>query len=435
MAFLDSLFASSQPSLFSPAWVGRRKFFFIATCMSFLLFQLLFLANESYIFGILFRANTRIKAFNVLFVDYDQGAIGDSVRSAYSQISGDGFVTLQEHSPSSYASASAIEDAVCRGDFWGAVLVSSGASEQLATTLAGDATEPWDVTTAATAMHVGIRYPIIQQSYISPDIQTLFAAARANYIVGLAGSNISSDLSTITPYLAQPFSFTSHDVAATPPSTNPFYNTATVVFVILMQFFCILAFNGICQGFGIFSGASIRSHLAVRFSYSIIFTLVGSLLTTGYLFAFQDTWGLIAAQFGQTWMLLWLSMHVNWLVLDTAAGFFPIAAVPFFTFTWIIVNMASTVMPFEISPGFYRIGYMWPAHNMLEVLIQIWSGGCYNRLYRTLPVLFSWELVAAVVDLFAQVRRCKTMAQVPADEALTSSSREFDGTPEEKPAA
>ncbi|KAH8666473.1 hypothetical protein BX600DRAFT_461861 [Xylariales sp. PMI_506] len=431
MAILD--FSSEHPSIFAAAFgAPRRKGLLIAICMSFLLFQLLFLANASYIFGILFRASSRIQAFNVLFVDYDGGVIGESIRAAYSNLEGPGFVSLDESSSLLYPSATDVQDAVCRGSYWGAVYVPSGASQQLTTALlSSPAAAAYDPSGAATAVNLGIRYPVVQQGYIEPGFASLFAAARAAFFeIGLDSSSSAVNLTAAASVLADPLDYTTVNLAPTPQGTTPFYNTAVTVFIILMQFFCVLALNGIYLGFGLFGSASIASQLGVRFVYSAIFTFVGSLVTSGYLWAFRESWPVTGSEFGQAWMAIWLGMHVHWLVLDAAAGFLPIAGVPFFTFTWIIVNLASTVMPFEISPGFYRIGYAFPSHHIFELLIQIWSGGCFNRLYRSLPILFVWEIAAAVADIFSQVSRCKKM-QYAHPEDNDMSIGEQAGSPEE----
>ncbi len=47
-----------------------------------------------------------------------------------------------------------------------------------------------------------------------------------------------------------------------------------------------------------------------------------------------------------------------------------------------------------------------PAHEVYVVLTDIWSGGCYPRLYIALPILFAWEVVGLAVGAWGVYRRC-----------------------------
>jgi hypothetical protein len=80
---------------------------------------------------------------------------------------------------------------------------------------------------------------------------------------------------------------------------------------------------------------------------------------------------------------------------------------PFFVLTWVILNVTSTIWPFELAPSFYRWGYALPAHEVWQVLIQIWSGGAVDRLYEALPILFTWEIVFLPLAVVALNFRCK----------------------------
>ena len=45
--------------------------------------------------------------------------------------------------------------------------------------------------------------------------------------------------------------------------------------------------------------------------------------------------------------------------------------------------------------------------------MQIWSGGCNNRLYQALPIMFSWWIIGVPTSVFAMYYRCrKAVAEV-----------------------
>ncbi|KAH6698268.1 hypothetical protein BKA61DRAFT_637049 [Leptodontidium sp. MPI-SDFR-AT-0119] len=366
--------------------------------------QILFLANLCYLYGALWKSDHRVHNFNILMVDYDQGVIGESIRLAATALKADTFPSISEKSSTSYETTKDVESAVCRGDFWGAVYIHEGATANLSSALAGQDSDTYDPTQAITVVWNQVRYPTVAISLFS-NLQVLSATAKFIYLrtngsAALQALNTSS--TSAAQVLFNPFDATSLDIASTPQSARFLLNTASIVMYTLMQFFFILAFNGITTGFNFYATIPIRTLIVFRLLASLAYALIGALLSCAYIWAFQESWGLNGVQFVQTWAILWLVMHINFLVLDAVIATIQITFVPFFTFTWIIVNITSTVMPFDVSAGFYKIGYVWPAHSLWGVMVQIWSGGCYNRLGRALPILFAWEVSMLGVDVWRQ---------------------------------
>ncbi|KAH8588867.1 hypothetical protein B0O99DRAFT_638158 [Bisporella sp. PMI_857] len=135
----------------------------------------------------------------------------------------------------------------------------------------------------------------------------------------------------------------------------------------------------------------------------MVYTFVASITVACYIWGFREDWGVSGSQFILTWMVFWLYMHINFVIVDTMTAFVPAKFFAFFLLTWIIINVTSTIYPFELSPGFYRWGYALPAHEIYSLLVQVWSGGCNNQAYRALPILFAWEvvgMVSATVGMF-----------------------------------
>ncbi|KAJ0123346.1 hypothetical protein J7T55_011811 [Diaporthe amygdali] len=130
-----------------------RKPYFMATIMSGLILNILFLANMSYIFGSIFQSVQRTHALNVLLVDYDGGIVGQSLRTAYSSLKSNSFVTIDEQSASDFHDTTAIDNAVCRGEYWAAIYVAPNASSNLAQALeGGSAAESYNASTALGAV-------------------------------------------------------------------------------------------------------------------------------------------------------------------------------------------------------------------------------------------------------------------------------------------
>jgi len=73
----------------------------------------------------------------VLFVDYDQDLIGQSVRAAYAILQSEGFPTLVDSVPSESISLNASRQDVCQTRCWAAPYVSAGATGRLGAALVG----------------------------------------------------------------------------------------------------------------------------------------------------------------------------------------------------------------------------------------------------------------------------------------------------------
>ncbi|KAL5337704.1 hypothetical protein BJX70DRAFT_225384 [Aspergillus crustosus] len=373
------------------------KPFIGAVVGAFIGLQLLFLANMAYLYGTGFKSGTRYHNLNILYVDYDHDIIGQSVRSGYQHLQSPGFVSLQEHSAAEYPSMSDVRQAVCRGEYWGAVYANPGASLHLSDALADpQGAASYDNSQALTYVWNSAKYSSTA-AIISGHLQALVQATRSAYsaINGTATlATINTTDSSITNTLFNPIAASAIDIKPSNHGTRFYYNTVGMVMPILQQFFFVMALNGISAQFKIFSSLSLTKNLALRIAPSAAYTLIASLLNTGYIWAFRESWSTTASQFGLTWMAFWLTMHINYLILDTATAFIPIQFISFFVLTWIILNVSSTIFPFEISPGFYRWGHALPARELYHILLDIWTDGCEPILYRALPILFSWWVAA-----------------------------------------
>jgi hypothetical protein len=98
---------------------------------------------------------------------------------------------------------------------------------------------------------------------------------------------------------------------------------------------------------------------------------------------------------------------------------------------WLVTNVSSILMPFELSPAFFRVLYIAPTHSMYAVLTTIWSHGCDSSDLRwALPVLFAWELFSGCLSGLGVYRRAHYSAV-----AAECKQREFNEKLEEAIAA
>lgn len=393
-------------------WDGRKKPFAIACIASSVLLQVLFLVNFFYLYGSLYRVSDKVHSFNVLYVDFDGGVIGKSVQAAASGLASDSFPTIYNHSSTEYASPTAVYEAVRKGDYWAGVYTHSGASQRLTEALQGNnAAALYNTSNVISYVWNEARYAAPSDGYLESDMVKLVEAARIAYNkingTGALQTMNQDDPSALQAFL-YPWSGNSINIKPTTQGDRVLYNTVTMVLPIIMQFFLLMAINGISAQFGLFQHLPVMDNGLLRILLSSIFTFIGSLCLTGVIWAYKESWAVGGGQFMCTWLILWLYMHINFLVMDVATGFIPQQFLPFFVLTWVVMNVTSTIFPFELSAGFYRLGYVLPAHETWQVLVQIFSGGAVNRLYQALPILFVYEIVLLPVAKMAMHHRCLT---------------------------
>jgi hypothetical protein len=176
--------------------------------------------------------------------------------------------------------------------------------------------------------------------------------------------------------------------------------------ILIQEFFYLGTINGLYAQFKLYARIDPYRIIVARNVISLSYTLIGSLCVISTIWAFKSGWHINGNQFVLSWVALWLFAHINFLTLDVFTIWLPPPFVPMALVSWIIFNVTSILLPFDLSPAFYRIGYMFPAHELYQVLIDIWSRGCNPQLHYALPILFTWELVTLILSALGVFRRC-----------------------------
>ncbi|RAL04254.1 SNG1 family protein [Aspergillus ibericus CBS 121593] len=407
MAFYPAARHRPHRSIHDPAVRPLRLAVIKAATINLLILQLLFLGLFCYLFGSIFQQTTHIHNLNILFVDYDGGPIGQAIRAAYQQLQGPGFPTLQEQSPDRYPQPTSIISSVCHIHHWGGLYTSPNASNRLSAALADPATT-YNRSDILTLVWNEARYPSVIDSAIQSPMQSLSNAARIAYTQS-NGLQILQTMNQTDPaaisLLANPWSLSSINLQPTTQGSRLIYNTLVVILILIQEFFYLGYLNGLYQQFHLYVAVDAHRIAIVRQLLSVTYTFIGSLCTTGAIWAFRYDWHVSGGQYMLTWMTLWLFAHLNFLVLDMFTIWLPPPVVPMALISWVVLNVTSILLPFELSPGFYRWGHALPAHSVFQVMVDIWSGGCNPQLDYALPVLFAYEVVGLVVSTVGVYRR------------------------------
>jgi hypothetical protein len=176
-----------------------------------------------------------------------------------------------------------------------------------------------------------------------------------------------------------------------------------------MQFFFIMALNAITMNTKVLGSQSKRGIYIFRLCTGKAYGCISSLCMAGYIWAFRETWSVTAGQFFETWMCLWFYMHINYMVVDTFIGtIIPMSFFAYLFLTWVILNIAAVVYPFDLNPNFYHWGWALPAHSIWLLLVSIRFCGCRAQLGVRLPILFVWSFVGHFTSAWSVRKRCLT---------------------------
>jgi Protein of unknown function (DUF3533) len=176
--------------------------------------------------------------------------------------------------------------------------------------------------------------------------------------------------------------------------------------LIIQDFFFLGTINGLYEQFKIYTRIIPERIIMFRYGISIGFAMFGTMLISGVFWAFKASWNVSAVQYAQTWLILWLFAHANFLSLDVFTIWIPPQYVSMALITWVVINVTSIIYPFELSSPFYRWSYALPAHAAYDALTDNWSHGCSPHLSYALPVLFAYELSGLFLSGLGVYKRC-----------------------------
>lgn len=405
--------------------VPRRKFL-KAAGLNFVLLQLLFLGLFCYLFGSIWQQDIHTHNMNVLFVDYDGGVVGTAIRDAYKTLQADTFPTLEERTSDQFPTVEMLREEVCKTHFWAALYISQGASARLASALpGGSAAATYNRSDVMAFIWNEARYSAVVDSAIEQSLQTLASEAHVAYVANNgtgALRTLNATSSAAISVFATPWQLVSLNIQPTTQGARLIYNTLVIILILIQEFFYLGTINGLFVQFKIYAKLYPHRIIAYRNMISLAYTFVGSLCVTGAIWAFRDGWNVNGNQFALTWAVLWLFAHQNFLWLDVFTIWSPPQYIPMCLITWIVFNVSSILVPFELSSRFYRWSYAMPAHEVYQVLTDIWSRGCNPQLYYALPILFTLEIVALFLGAMGVYRRCHYA--VLAEEAQEAQFRE-----------
>lgn len=374
---------------------------------------IVFWINAAQIYGIFRNQGAHVKRAHVALADFDGGEFGEALRTAAQRNSGKYGYPTYVSIDTSDSNAESIRHEVFEGKYWGAIVVQPGASARFEEALNGSATSynPQGVYTYYT---MSARYYTLYVSAIlSTTITTTSAAARV-FSQGVVAGRIAAGNFANTTAAASALAGPAQAVEITASSQDyidldnkVFMNTLGVVFPILMQFFFIMAWNGISGGMHIYAAFTVKKHIMDRLFWSTVFPLISSLCATGWTLALRGRYQINAKIFFAYWAVTWVYSMISFDILDIIIGFMSIAFVPFMLVTWVIFNVTAGLGAPTLLHVWFRVNYFFPSLHWFQTYITIITEGGVNTLHYTLPVLAAWLVVLKALSPLATKHRVK----------------------------
>ena len=129
---------------------------------------------------------------------------------------------------------------------------------------------------------------------------------------------------TAVSVFANPWQISNVNIQPTTQGSRLIYNTLTIILVLIQEFFYLGTINALYARFKIYERLYPLRIICFRNMISIAYTFVGSLSTTGAIWAFRAGWNVNGSQFVLSWMILWLFAHANFLAFDVFSVWIPV---------------------------------------------------------------------------------------------------------------
>ncbi|CAL5866705.1 uncharacterized protein PFLUO_LOCUS915 [Penicillium psychrofluorescens] len=434
----EVLEGSAQPpapvSFFDPALKEVRRRVFVRWSRTVLILCVFILSVLSVFWGSQLGVENKLGALKVWVVDFDgqiapyvtnNAIVGPVVTDVTRQV-------LQSSGPSlGYTIKSpadfdydpwAVRQSVYDEHAYAAIIVNPNATSLLRAAVASGNTT-YDPTGAIQTVIITARDQTAYPTYIQPLITTLQNAILLEFgprwARELFSQQSSTDLSKAPPQAINPgIGFTNIDLRPFVPYVAVPSVTIGLIYLIIISFF---NFPFLMPIHALFMKPD--GHPPLKVTHWIIWRICSAIcayffLSLFYSFvslAFQIPFNNPSAPDTQSaatpnaygsgsfvvyWMLNWVGMAALGFPCENMAMVLGFPWSSFFLIFWVITNVATGFYPVELSPGFFRWGYAWPLHRIIEAIRTILFD-THSRIGLDFGILFAWIAVSLAFFPFA----------------------------------
>ncbi|CAI7624311.1 unnamed protein product [Penicillium bialowiezense] len=292
-----------------------------------------------------------------------------------------------------------------------------------ATTLLRDAVSTknttYDPTGAIETVIITARDESTYYNYILPDLTIFQSTVLAEFGPQWIREISSRNLSTVPPQAINPaIGFTQIDLRPFAPAVAAPAVTIGLIYLIIIAFFNFPFLMPIHAQFMKPDGHPplklphwliwrIFSSIVAYFFLSLFYSLVSLAFQIPFSNAPADD-ALSASNanaygrgsFVVFWMLNWVGMAALGFPCENMAMVLGFPWSSFFLIFWVITNVATGFYAIDLAPAFYKWGYAWPLHRIVDALRTILFG-THSRIGLDFGVLFAWIGISLAFYPFA----------------------------------
>ncbi|KAF2035077.1 hypothetical protein EK21DRAFT_84713 [Setomelanomma holmii] len=229
-----------------------------------------------------------VKHAHVALADFDGGDFGTALRTAAATKNGSYGYPTYVNVDVTGTTLEEIRHQVFDGKYWAAIVVEPGASAPFEEALNGTASS-YDPSSVYTYYLMEARcYALYAAGIQSTTITTASTAAgvfSSQYAARRLTSGRYENATAAASAIAGParaVGLNAGPLDYAEMDNKALLNTIGAVMPVLMQFFFIMAWNGICNGMHLYAAYDLRTHVLARFVASIIWPLISNLCSAGW---------------------------------------------------------------------------------------------------------------------------------------------------------
>ncbi|KAH8731524.1 hypothetical protein GQ44DRAFT_604878 [Phaeosphaeriaceae sp. PMI808] len=373
--------------------------------------------------GALFRQNDNIHKLVILVVDFDGQApysnttpfVGPFVTQAIKEITDTGGAPgYSFRSPQDFDNDPLkVRESVYNFDAWAAVVINPNATALIESAVR-EGNSSYDPLGACQITYNSARDQSTSSSYIIPSMTMLQKRVVSQFgrawLTHLLGRNIStSDMNIATsPQAISPgIEFSIYDLRPFgPPIATPAVSIG-LIYLIIISFFSFAFFLPIHMKY-----LSPKGHPPLKFSQLIAWryiatvssyfflSLVYSLVSLAFLMPMNQPHGSHVwpttnpnaygrGTFAVYWMGNWVGMTAFGLASENMAMILGTPWTALWLIFWVISNVATGFYEIQLAPAFYRWGYAWPMHNIVELTRSVLFD-LHPRMGLNFGILLAW---------------------------------------------
>lgn len=399
-----SVFIHKQVSLFHESLRELHWNIFVKSVFTLFYMSALILAILSIFWGSTYNRSNRVSNLNIWVMNYDNGAIGESLVSITEGLAAASPQNLgyQTVTPEQYGKPlSDIETDINNEVAWGALVIQPNASTRLQNAIANNVSyTPDDVVTFYFSEGR-------QSSFIDELILPSIASLNDSWGTAFKSDLLNNLTSTLNQTQIGALVTTNPNVITNPVSialvnTSPIVGDVSaailsigLIFLIIVSFFQIPNFAQIQMT--MLGKVPFIQYMLYRPFINMITIFMLSLTFSLVSLAFQQDF---SKEFGHRgfviyWMINFMAMWALGGASENVVGIIMNIHPPalgFWLIFWVVMNSSTGIYPLELSPGIYHVGRALPIYNA-QMAIRTVLFGTRNRLGLNFGVFAAWVVI------------------------------------------